>query len=189
MSWPNKAAREQYEIAGFITAYFRLCGLAYAVEAKREKPDYWLTCPEAEPLGVELTSVYLDDRSVPDRHMVTKQLSHIPDDPETISRYLRRLAEAVRDKARKAAAGYDRTRRLVLSVYVNEYESIYLEPTDLAAMMRAHSECFRFTALFSEVVFWNLQDGEAYRVRLEEFAEQTVAADRREDAAPAEPQR
>jgi hypothetical protein len=45
-------------------------GRFFLVHSKQEKPDYFLKdSMTGEIFGVELTSVYLHDRSVPDGHM------------------------------------------------------------------------------------------------------------------------
>ncbi len=174
--WPKKDSREAFEINGFIEAYAKLRGTTLSVEVSREKPDYWLREPKTGPIAVELTSVYSSDRSVPDRH-IPHSLLHIPDDPSAIEAYKSRLVSAVAGKLAKARSGYDLTRPLVLSVYVNEYEAIYLEPIDFAQMVRENDKVFRSMTPFSEIVFWGLRNNGAYAVSAAEFAEQAVAAD------------
>jgi hypothetical protein len=88
--WPSKAEREQFEINEFISAYeWR----SLVVESKGEKPDYILRDTKSgELIGVELTAVYLDDRSVPDEHMKPSQgWETIQYSPELISLYKKRL--------------------------------------------------------------------------------------------------
>jgi hypothetical protein len=70
-TWPLKAEREDYEIRGFIHHYVRLPHRRrLEVVERREKPDFFLRdLATGEHLGVELTSVYLSDRSVPDQHI------------------------------------------------------------------------------------------------------------------------
>src|SRR5690606_941387 len=83
MKWPNRDEREKFEIDGPIEAYERLPeSRRLAIVSKGEKPD-WIVADivTGEEIGVELTSVYLDDRSVPDKHMNwgdNEQTRHIP---------------------------------------------------------------------------------------------------------------
>lgn len=55
----------------FLTAYERLAGRRFRREGPSiDKPDYRVVEPSTRlRFGVELTSVYLDDRSVPDEHI------------------------------------------------------------------------------------------------------------------------
>lgn len=153
--WPKKDKREQMEIAGFIKAYARLLGIRMEVVRKSEKPDY-IVRVEAnnEEYGVELTSVYENDRSVPDDHMRTG-LVPIPENPTQLESYKTRLVEAVQDKIRKARQGYDRPRPLILSIYMNEYISIYLSVADLKAFINQNENIFDDMQPFKCVVFWN----------------------------------
>jgi hypothetical protein len=72
--WPNKNEREEYEIYNFIEHYKKL---PQRIE-KREKPDYFAKIQNRDVcFGVELTSVYLSDRSVPDEHIPTLNLAKL----------------------------------------------------------------------------------------------------------------
>jgi hypothetical protein len=111
--------------------------------------------------GVELTSVYLDDRSVPDVHMREEQgPTWIPDDETLLEKYRSRLAGAVLDKICKARQGYDRSRSLILGVYVNEYISIYMPASEVQAFVKRYDGLFEVMAPFSRIVFWNLPNGD-----------------------------
>lgn len=167
-TWPAGPEREEHEIAGFITAYSRFAeSRRFEVVAKREMPDYIVRdVASGEELGVELTSVYLDDRSVPDVHMSQEDRPvETPDDPEQLERYCNRLAAAIIGKICKARQGYDRTRPLILAIYVNEYISIYLREAELQEFVGSHGALFEAMTPFSEVVFWNLPNGGAFRAR------------------------
>lgn len=170
MKWPDKEARERFEIDGFIEAYQRLPeGRRFAIVSKGEKPD-WLVVDTAsgEEFGVELTSVYLDDRSVPDRHMSwgeDEQNRNIPYSKETMRKYGARIIVAIEEKIRKARSGYDTTRPLVLSIYPNEYEGIYLGEEELQQLVKDNEELFDGMAPFCQIVFWALGNGAVFRVR------------------------
>lgn len=161
--WPKKEPREGLEIAGFIAAYSRLSGtVQFEVMRKGEKPDYIVRDVQTgQQYGVELTSVYLDDRSVPDEHM-RDDPDHvtIPDDKAQLEAYRTRLVGAILDKICKARKGYDTSLPLILSVYVNEYISIYMPGSEVQAFVNRYDGVFENMAPFSKVVFWNLPNGD-----------------------------
>ena len=162
--WPNKNPREQLEVNGFISAYERL---SLVVESRREKPDYLLKDSESgEIVGVELTSVYLDDRSVPDEHM--KQISgweRIPYDPGLIEQYKGRIIEKIIEKVDKARKDYDTQYYLILAIYINEYISIYMEESDWEAFVKVNENVFDDIAPFSEVFFVGLPNKKGLSVK------------------------
>jgi hypothetical protein len=171
-TWPGKPTRENREIEIFLRSYPRLPhGMSMKVETQREKPDFIVVdATGRHRLGVEVTSVYLDDRSVPDRHMLPRQgvspgPSPIEYDGDAIDQYKTRLIDAIRDKIEKAREGYDTSHPLVLSVYVNEYESIFLTQADLREMVRDHEAVLRDVSPFSEIVLVELADGEIWSIR------------------------
>ena len=157
--WPNKDARETWEIQAFISAYKKLPGQPeLVIENRGEKPDYVVVNKiTGERFGVELTSAYIDDRSVPEQHMpVHGEPVPIPDDAETLAKYKQRLVDCVRIKVEKARKDYQCGIPLILSVYVNEYISIYLEADELGSFVNENRAIFDDMAPFMEVVFWSL---------------------------------
>lgn len=171
MEWPDRDAREAFEISGFVEAYARLpCSPTLSIISKGDKPDYVVReATTGQEFGVELTAVYLDDRSVPDMHMVDgdppEGLVEIPYDKEQIQRYEGRLVSAIRDKIEKARRGYDISRPLILAIYVNEYIGIYLGRPELESIVSRNKPFFDAIAPFHEVVFWSLPNGCIFRVR------------------------
>ncbi len=118
-----------------------------------------------------MTSVYLDDRSVPNVHMKDiENLTDIPYDKEAMEQYMKRIIGAVMEKVSKARKGYDSRRPLILSIYVNEYISIHFGKEELDAFVRRYEGVFDSVYPFSEVVFWNLGNGGVCRVRPEQGA-------------------
>jgi hypothetical protein len=170
MKWPNKEARERFEIDGFIEAYERLPeARRLVIVTKGEKPD-WLVRDESsgEKFGVELTSVYLDDRSVPDNHMIWSegaQTREIPYCEVTLEQYKARLIEAIQQKIIKARSGYDVSHPLILAIYVNEYVGIYLDQDELNQLVKENEQLFDSMAPFNEIAFWSLGNGGIFRVR------------------------
>jgi len=157
MKWPTKKDREDYEIKEFIDSYKKLeHGRDFIVIVEGEKPDRIVKDTKSgEKFGIELTSEYLDDRSVPDRHM--------RDDPETITEnyenldvYENRILNRVKEKVLKARKGYNTIYPLILSVYVNEYESLYMGEDYWRDFAKKHDAFFDTIDPFIEVVFWPL---------------------------------
>ena len=120
VSWPSKNDTENYEISEFLKVYKP----SARVDEKRvpDRPDYRVIDDvTGERFFVELTGVYLDDRSVPDLHKpaLARPLGtvlDIPSDSEKLERYKTRIMERVREKVSKARKGYDTSLPLVLSV-------------------------------------------------------------------------
>jgi hypothetical protein len=165
--WPKKTEREGFEISKFISAYARLPkGRSFVVHSKQETPDYFLKdSTTGEIFGVELTSVYVDDRSVPDEHMEPiNGLVEIPYDPSAIELYNSRLIATVESKIQKARKHFDTSYPLILAIYINEYISIYLEKSDLEKLVRTNESLFDAIEPFTEVVLWNLANEDAMSI-------------------------
>ena len=171
MSWPNKEDRETFEINGFIEHYARLPEKRkFKAVSRGDKPDYVVSCVESgSEYGVELTSVYLSDRSVPDDHIPNLEGPHEIVDLSFNSRdhdhYKVRLLEAIEAKIAKAKTGYDRSRPLILSIYVNEYTSLFLTQEELEQWVKSHQSVFDNMHPFSEIVLWSLPNGGVFRIR------------------------
>jgi len=165
--WPSKTDREQFEISQFISAYSSLPnGRPFIVNSKQETPDYFLKDSKSGKIyGVELTSVYLDDRSVPDEHMkVIEGWEEIPDDPTTSEKHNLKLIETIKAKVQKARKHYHISYPLILAVYINEYISIYMEENDWVNFVSANENVFDDIAPFSEIVLWNLGNDSAMSI-------------------------
>ena len=169
--WPNKAAREHFEIHGFIAHYAKLAhGRRFEVLQKGERPDYQVRCSDSgELFGVELTSVYLSDRSVPEQHFrlleAAERTLHYPFNAEDHARYKERLLAAIVGKIHKAKAGYDLSHPLLLSIYLNEYTTLYLTLGELEQWADSHTELFSDMAPFSEIVLWGLPNDGVFSIR------------------------
>lgn len=174
IDWSDKPAREAWEIEQFMNHYRRLpSGRDFEAVSRGDVhgyagPDYIVRdkCT-SERFGIELTSVYLDNRSVPDIHKIEQEeVLEIPHDRAQFKLYLNRLVEAVKTKI-KQSSNYDKSNPLILSVYVNEYMSIYLERYDFEQMVRENSQVFDHISPFTEVIFWSLTAIDAMSVRPE----------------------
>ena len=162
--WPQKGEREQFEISKFISAYSKFPrGRIFLIDSRQETPDYFLKDSiTGEVYGVELTSVYKSDRSVPDEHM--KPLNgweEIPDDPISLAKHNKKLIETIKIKVKKARKHYDASHPLILAVYINEYIAIYMEESDWVELVEANQQVFDDMAPFSEIVLWNLGNDNA----------------------------
>lgn len=168
MTWPDKNASEDWEINKFLKVVYACIHpeRALRIEKKREKPDYLVVdVATGKRFYVELTAVYLDDRSVPDKHKPAFEVLVgtpiiITLDRVEVERYKTRLVKAVQDKIHKARKGYDTSLPLILSVYVSEY--VFLTGCDLNDLVSCNGEIFNDITPFHEVVFWNLANNEAY---------------------------
>ncbi|MFH2063757.1 MAG: hypothetical protein ABIK15_00995 [Pseudomonadota bacterium] len=157
MKWPAKKEREGLEVQNFIKEYQRLAlGRRFVVEEERENPDRVLRDIKTnEKFGLELTSVYLNNRSVPDAHMRQGNRS-ISINPSEIEQYERRILRSVVDKVCKARHHYRLEFPLILSVYVNEYVSLFMELEYWKAFSSRYNLLFDCFSPFTEIVFWPL---------------------------------
>ena len=158
------------EINGFIDAYKRMPhGRRFVIESKSDKPDYVLKDEDLGiKIGVKLTSVYLKNRSVPDEHIpISKAVMPIIDDADKLRIYLGRIVEATRIKIEKANSLYCKKLPLILSIYINEYISIYITENNLKGMVQDNKEVFDAMSPFTEIVLWNLPNGAAFSIRPE----------------------
>lgn len=158
--------REEYEIEKFICYYKNFShGRSFEIiENKRESPDYIVKdIKDGSCFGIELTSVYIDDRSVPDRHLVEGLLT-IPYDRKNIEKYKARLLDSIQKKIVKAQKHYSLEYPLILSVYVNEYEKLFMDKQDWLIFIMENAAFFENISPFREVVFWPICGGRALSV-------------------------
>lgn len=168
--WPNKKQHESYEINEFIKLYKKFNhGRDFdIVEHNREKPDNIVRDKiTGEYFGIELTSVYLDDRSVPEIHMKEHDVLEIPYLKEEIENYKLRIKKSIEEKIGKAKNGYDTRYPLILSVYPNEYCTIHMDINTWKSFVKENNKLFDSMAPFIEIVFWNLVNNQALSVKPE----------------------
>lgn len=166
MNWPTKKYRELKEIEGFIESYNGLKPERnFFVIEERERPDRIVEDKKTgERFGVELTSEYLDNRSVPDRHM-NNCLAQIPDNQQYIYKYERRILNRIKKKVNKARQGYNLSYPLILSFYENEYELIYMDEDYWRTFAKRNDKFFDTIDPFVEIVFWPLPNGQVVSVK------------------------
>jgi hypothetical protein len=151
--WPTKPQREQYEMDQFIYHYGCLTGRELQVLSRGEQPDYVVRDPRAgDEFGVELTSVYVTDSEVPHEHLPPGD-KWLHFSQTRVQAYEARLVEAILSKTKKAKTAYDMTRPLLLSVYANGHDSIYV---DWDSFLQALCARIKSVDPFREVLFWPL---------------------------------
>jgi len=157
MKWPTKKEREDFEIQGFIKEYKSLShGRSFIVEEEGENPDRIVRDINTnEKFGIELTSVYLNNRSVPDIHM-QEEGSFIPFKQSEIEQYEKRILGSLIDKVCKARHHYKNKFPLILSVYVNEYISLHMGLEYWKSFASQYNILFDCFTPFEEIVFWPL---------------------------------
>lgn len=164
VDWRNRDFREAFEINEFIQHFSRFHTNKLSIYAKSEKPDYFLkNVVNSEIIGVELTSVYLSNYSVPRLHM-KEGIECIPYEKEKLEQYGERVLTAVKTKIQKAQSGYDKSYPLYLSVYINEYISIYMDEEYWLALLQENKLLFSDISPFCEILFWPVADNQALAV-------------------------
>jgi len=162
---------EKYEIKEFISHYKMLPEpREFEIIEKRGRPDYFVRdINSGECFGIELTSVYLTDRSVPDEHIKTIDqgilFEGIPFSREEIEAFKTRILKTIREKVKKAKSYYDLRYPLILSVYVNEYRSIFMDRKEWSHFISDNGNVFDFISPFVGVFFCSLANCEAVLVK------------------------
>jgi hypothetical protein len=148
--------REAKEIVLFIREYNLIePGAPWTASTHRDRPDFIITSESNfEERAVELTSVYLDDKSVARDHV--RRLRGpipIPYDARKVERYKARIIRAVEKKCRSFADGFG-GRTAVLSVYLNEYIAIHMGQEDLFELLLIHLPRVAGRVPFNQILLW-----------------------------------
>ena len=165
-NWPlDKEDREEKELEYCLQSWAAsdpsLDGHDLAYVGRGEKPDRVVRNQRTgEEYRVELTAVYLDDRSAVDNHrMVRSQMTPLLSrDPAEIHAYLNCIARRVQNAVGKAHS-YDQRQDLILAMYLNEF--IDLESNELERFVRQHP-AFQNIAPFVRIVFTGIGHGVVY---------------------------
>jgi len=172
MKWPSKKQREGLEIKGFIRSYKTIHpNTEFEIVKRREKPDYFVIDKRSSrKFGVKLTSVYYNDRSVPEEHIAPINLElttvGIPYNHHEVEEYKRRLIEAIKSKVKKARNNYDLAYLLLLSIHVNKHRAIFIDTRqEWDKLVDDNEEVFDNMEPFKEIVFWNLANGGVFCVK------------------------
>ena len=164
--WPNTQQSQECEIKEFIRLYKIFAhGRDFVIEeSQREKPDYIVKdVATGEKFGVELTSTYLNDRSVPDVHK-KEGFKGIPYCPNEINLYKNRIIKKIKEKIEKARKEYDVICPLILSIYANEYITIHMEDNDWNTFAKENKQVLDLMQPFIEIVIWSLH-GRVFSIR------------------------
>ena len=163
--WQDKKTREAFEIAEFIKHYASHYGQQFEIVRKSERPDYVVRNSATNALyGVELTAVYLSDRSAFEEHIHAGS-KILLEDPDVVENYQKRIIRAVTEKVQKARNGYELSNPLLLSVSVQEYVAACLGMDEWQAFEIKYRDRIHNIAPFMEIVFWPLPNGEAYFIK------------------------
>lgn len=161
--WPAKDEREKWETEKAIYYLSAKPGFGnLKVKSKRERPDY-----EVEELGtgrligVELTSVYVSDKSVVERHMEPKN-KWLPPNYEIRQAYFDRIIRAITKKVALAKSGYNVYETMVLSMYINEYEDIYNDMSDWKKWAKENDDTLDKISPFTHIIFWPLVNNSSF---------------------------
>jgi hypothetical protein len=166
--WPeDKEERQAWELDAFCSAYNRNSDRRLVPISRGDRPDAIVRDQASgDEFGVELTSVYLNDRSVPDHHKVAgPKVKTIPYDHAAIQAYMLRILDAIESKTKKAHSGYDPSLPLILSIYLNEYDTIHVSEDRLDEFLEANDEMLDRCQIFSEIVLWPLGNHALCRIK------------------------
>ena len=165
--WPSKKDREDKELEYFFRSWIAsdssLSDGDLVCVDSRERPDRIVRNRKTgREYGVELTSVYLDDKSVIDHHrLLTSRMDReLLLYPEDARKYRHCIAKKVREKIDKAQS-YDNQRDLILAVYLNELV-LYQDFEDELRNFMRRDPAFRDVAPFVRIVFTGIGDGVVY---------------------------
>lgn len=103
-----------------------------------------------------MTSVYMNDRSVPDAHMQDDSFVGTPFSQLEIIQYKKKILESIINKVCKARHHYIKKFPLILSVYVNEYVSLHMGLEYWKSFASRYNSLFDCFTPFEEIVFWPL---------------------------------
>ena len=166
--WPSdKKDREDKELEYFFRSWIASDsslrdGDLVCVD-NRERPDRIVRNRKTgKEYGVELTSVYLDDKSVIDHHrlLTSRMEGELLLYPEDARKYRHCIAKKVREKIDKAQS-YDNQRDLILAVYLNE-RVLYRDFKDELRNFMRRDPAFRDVAPFVRIVFTGIGHGVVY---------------------------
>ncbi len=146
----DKELREDLEIKMFLERYNKLHNSDYMIFQKREKPDYFVKNNKGDILGVELSSIYKDDKVVGAEHKYEGSAKYGVYDSKTHQEkrnlYFKRIFDKIDEKRNKIREGkYDTTYPLILSLYMNDYYNMYIDFSELELFVKFNGRYFNNT--------------------------------------------
>ncbi|WNO10502.1 hypothetical protein [Teredinibacter sp. KSP-S5-2] len=161
MKWPTKEERENWEIENFISHYHSIVGgEKLKIYSRGERPDFVLLSESNnQKYGVELTSVYMNNRSVPDHHIPDiESYKHNPYGGEdNIEKYKCKVLKSIRNKNKLALTGYSTENPLILSVYINELLSMLIGSEEWSCFFLDNGFDIDET-IFSSIILWPIAE-------------------------------
>ena len=152
----NTKEREASEVELFLNEYNSIePGGPWVVSSHQDRPDFIIASPlPSEKRSVELTSVYVNDKSVIRDHVrrVAGPIA-IPHDARQIERYKRRIVQAIEKKCHSFKDGLG-PNLAILSLYLNEYIAIHLAEEDVLELLRLHLPRVARNGPFHQIVLW-----------------------------------
>jgi len=152
----NKYLREGLEIDMFLNEYNKKYNTDFTILEKREKPDYFVKDSNGKVLGVELSSVYMDDRVVFEHKKEELiEISYNPENHQEVrNRYFTRIIEKIEAKANKIKNDkYDSTYPIILSLYLNDYYCIHIKDSEWKYFFEVNDEHLSEISGFKEIFF------------------------------------
>jgi hypothetical protein len=155
----NKDIRQDLEVEMFLKHYNEHYKSRYIVFQKRDKPDYFIKDSLGNILGIELSSVYKDDKVVGTEHKPNHDengLLEIPWDSNTHqevrNHYFKRMFDKINNKRTKVKLGkYDTTYPIVLSLYLNDYYLIHIDESEWRTFVDINNDYFCKIKEFKEI--------------------------------------
>ena len=173
--WKKRDEREKYEVEKFIECYEMATARKLEISQKGEppEPDFIVRDTLSGALmGVELTSVYSGNRSVPDVHMKLENLKMISFDPHEVEFYLQQIIKKAKDKAAIYARNHTGNMPLALSIYVNEYIAIHADAEEWEEVGKRIQEVL---GPFQIAILWSLPNDGMVVVKKESVVYQRMA--------------
>jgi hypothetical protein len=152
----DKQKRESYEIELFLRECNLITtGAPWTAYEHRDHPDYVLfSHPLNQRRLVELTSVYLNDKSVETEHRLrhAKPMA-IPYNARKLEAYKNRILRAIERKCKTFSDGFE-GEFAILSMYLNEYIAIYLSREELLRLVILRFHQIAGAGPFNQIVLW-----------------------------------
>ena len=163
MNKPNKIEREKFEIDNFICSYSEVKNKDYEIVKKLDDqkadslPDYIVKDIDLDKqFYVELTTVYLDNKSFINRHWKDdKEIQEIDFNKDNICKYKKRVLDAIISKNKKAKKYPKEFDKLVLSIQLNEIEGIFINKNDWETFLKENETTLCKCINLNEVLLWN----------------------------------
>lgn len=155
----NKDIRQDLEIEMFLKYHNKHNKTNHIVFQRKDRPDYFIKDSLGNMLGIELSSVYKDDKVVSTEHKPNHDengLLEISWDSNTHqdvrNHYFKRIFEKINDKIAKVKSSkYDTTCPIILSLYLNDYYIIHIDESEWKTFININNGYFYKINEFKEI--------------------------------------